>query len=166
MDRVEPLIDSAAQGASGRERPLAHADFLTLAAGLLRETGSLHFQARGRSMQPFIRAGDDVLIRAASGRRLARGDVVLFDAGGGSARLHRLVRRVPDGRWIARGDGLWHADPPVAPEAILGIAVWSERGGRRRALDRGVVWLAGQAWLLMHPARHAAARIVRFLRNR
>lgn len=166
MDRDEPLSIGAAPASAGRDRPLAHADFLELASGLLREAGSLHFQARGRSMRPFIRAGDDVLIRAAAGRHPRRGDVVLFDAGGGSARLHRLVRRLPDGRWLARGDGLWHADPPVRPESILGVAAWSERGGRRRDLDRGLLRLAGHAWLLLHPLRRAAARIAQFLRGR
>jgi hypothetical protein len=105
-------------------------------AGLMRDVlgrgKPFRFEARGASMYPAVRDGDVVTVApfAAGGPRT--GDVVAFvhEATGG-VRLHRIVG-VAAGRVQVKGDNALAADGALDREALLGLVVGVERGGRAR----------------------------------
>jgi signal peptidase len=75
----------------------------------------------GGSMEPTLSRGD--LVIAASWEPVGAGDVVLFEDGGALV-VHRVVRVLPTGDVITRGDANPVADlEPVAVEAIRGRVV-------------------------------------------
>ena len=161
MDRHEPL-GRGGRPARGAPKPglraagslsLSHPDFLSLAEALLASPGAFRFEARGRSMLPFIRHGDDLVVEAFGHRPPQAGDVVLLRGPGGAARVHRLVHRLPDGGWLAHGDGLRHPDPPVSEADLLGRVTTRERNGVARRLDRPPSRFAGRAWAALHLLR-------------
>lgn len=102
----------------------------------------------GTSMVPFLRSGRDrVVLRAVQGPP-RRGDIVFFQRPGGQYVLHRVHRRLPDGRYRICGDGQTVTED-VSPEALLAVVVALERDGRpfsaANPLWRGLslLWIAG-----------------------
>jgi hypothetical protein len=137
------------------ETAASAADAAELAVQSLRRGNALRLLARGGSMLPFLRDGDVLTVRAASGAEARIGDVICYEPPAGGLCLHRVVaRRERD--LVTRGDALAYVD--VVPDAaVLGVVVARERHGRRVALDtpaarrraRLVVRLApAVAWLL------------------
>jgi len=99
----------------------AAAHFREMAGAVLREGARLSFRASGRSMSPFIRDNDRVIVEPPSGR-LRIGDVILFASSGQQLILHRIVKKRGDG-YVTRGDSTCHHDGTVQPNAVLGRAV-------------------------------------------
>ena len=121
-------------------RVLTSPDFHALAQEVLGQGGSFRFRARGRSMMPFVRPGDVLLVEPVDPARLRTGEIILFHQRSTSHVVHRLIRRVKrDGRlvFIAQGDNSAIADAPILAEQVLGRVVGIEREGRRLRLDRG-----------------------------
>jgi hypothetical protein len=112
---------------------------LTAVAELVREQAArgvpFRFHVTSGSMAPLIRAGDEVLVRAAPAG-LRRGDVVLVEAGGAFV-VHRLRAILPDGRLVTHGDRNLTPDTPWAPQALVGQVVAVVRGGREHDLTAG-----------------------------
>jgi signal peptidase I len=107
----------------------ARPGFTAVCADLLRAGVPVRFAAPGHSMQPAIRDGETLLVEPCEPARLRRGEVVLALAPGGPI-VHRLQRRLPDGRLVLRGDALANADEPCAPAACLGRVTVVERDGQ------------------------------------
>jgi peptidase S24-like protein len=124
-------------------------------------------EATGRSMDPLIPAGSQLLVEfGALPERI--GDIVLFRRESGAV-AHRVVARGQVGdrqMLVAKGDGEALADPPFSTDAVLGVvrevrlpdgrtanfAIARRRGA---ALGR-VSWLSGRAARL---GGHAAGRL-------
>ena len=67
-------------------------------AEALRGGLAVRFRAEGRSMRPFIQAGDIAVVAPAPPvAALRRGDVLLYERAPGALRLHRLQRILPGG---------------------------------------------------------------------
>ncbi|MGB4083232.1 MAG: S24/S26 family peptidase, partial [Candidatus Fermentibacter daniensis] len=63
-------------------------------------------------MRPLLSPGDVVLCSALPFRLVRKGDVVVVRPGDGQALvIHRVVRVMPDGRLVTRGDGCPEEDP-------------------------------------------------------
>ena len=111
--------------------------------------GEARLPAGGSSMLPSIRPGDVLEVHRESMAGVSKGDIVVFER---EARLvtHRVVEKVigPGGTLlITRGDAMRAADPPVAPEELLGRVTAVLRGGRR--LDpRLTRWARVASWLI------------------
>ena len=54
------------------------ADFLELSQELLDRGGLLRFQAQGRSMYPFIKNGDIILVEPRNGNSVGIGDIIFY----------------------------------------------------------------------------------------
>lgn len=80
-------------------------------------------------MYPSLRPGDRLLVRGTGQEDLRLGDIVLLKRPGNDLVAHRLVKALPDGRWITKGDSLMRADP--APADL------SHMAGRVEAIVRG-----------------------------
>ncbi len=96
----------------------------------LRRFGRLRLRATGSSMLPAIAAGDVLVFHTCDAGALHAGQVVLFEQNGRLV-VHRLASILPDGGLLTRGDALAQHDPTVDAEAILGVLVTQQRGGRQ-----------------------------------
>jgi signal peptidase I len=102
-------------------------------AGLMRSVlgkgKPFRFEARGTSMHPSIRDGDRITVAPLAGREPRTGDVVAFaDPGTDGVRVHRVVA-IESGRYVLKGD-YDLKDDKLGRDAILGLVVRLERGGR------------------------------------
>lgn len=95
--------------------------FREMAGAVLREGAQLSFRAGGRSMSPFIRDNETVIVEPPSSS-LRIGDVILFGSSEQHLTLHRIVRKTADG-YVTRGDSTCHEDGTVHHNAVLGRAV-------------------------------------------
>lgn len=122
------------------------------------------------SMSPIIRAGDHLAVAWASGARPRPGAVVAyFD--GRRVVAHRLIRWMATG-FLARGDALADADPPVESHRYCGEIVTVRRPDDRTLDLTSRRWrLAGRAlaateavpgrrlrWIVTRTVCHLAAR--------
>lgn len=104
----------------------------------------VRLRVEGRSMYPFLRPGDMVLVDPVENSRLRRGDVVVV-LRGSEFFIHRLLV-VGQQHYLTKGDGEHIADSPSLPEDIVGVVQFIERGDfRYRMEDR---WLANLNRLL------------------
>jgi hypothetical protein len=110
-----------------------------LAAEALRGGFTVELPVAGVSMWPLLRRGDLVTIEPA--RRVAPGELAFVARGDGFV-LHRVVASAP---LTTRGDGCAQADPPHAPDALIGRAIAFRRRGVRVRLD-GPVGRALSVW--------------------
>jgi signal peptidase I len=95
--------------------------FLDIASTIISGGNNVSFVARGRSMSPFIRDGDTVIVSPAE-RYPRIGDVVLFTNAKGNLLLHRVTGKTPEGV-RTKGDA-WLTDDGYIPyKNIIGRAV-------------------------------------------
>jgi len=85
---------------------------------LLNRGLAVRFRARGDSMHPTIRCGEELHVVPADAADLARGDVVLARHARGLT-AHRIVR-IDGARIVTRGDNCSHDDPAFAAGEVLG----------------------------------------------
>ena len=116
---AEAATPVAGAGGGGREWS---ADLLR---GVVEARGQFWVTARGGSMWPTIRDGDEVLLVPLGRPRV--GDVVVLDLGSRLV-LHRVVR-ARDALLVTRGDASRCEDGHVSMDDVVGRAVAARRGG-------------------------------------
>jgi len=102
-----------------------------LFADILSQGLDLRLKVTGRSMAPFIKNGEIVVLRRVLPGSLRCGDIIYFTDAAGAAVLHRLIAKEikPDGSttFITRGDALLRHDAPISKDQIVGKAVRVEK---------------------------------------
>lgn len=116
----------------------------------------------GPSMKPTLRPGDQLVVVPYDGRKVRRGDVIVFRGPAGQPIAHRVVCVHSHGI-RARGDNNKDVDPWIlSREDILGQVVYVRREKRRRKVFGG---LAGRLFCaIVRGARFLDSRISRLLR--
>lgn len=128
-------------------------NFLELSQELLDRGGLLRFQAHGRSMHPFIKTGDIILVEPRNGTSVGIGDVIFYRRPDGSPVVHRLVKITSNMYGlilITKGDALKYVDAPVNSRQVMGRVITIEGNGRElklnewrsRVFGRLVAWIA------------------------
>lgn len=103
-------------------------------ARLLKEGQSIRFVAQGRSMWPWIRAGDLVRVVPLLGPP-RRGDVLLVERDSNDLLLHRLLES--EGQRVRlKGDHRAGDDGWFDRDQVLGRLVGIERDGRSMRVSR------------------------------
>lgn len=97
-----------------------------LALDLLARGERVRFVARGDSMKPFVRDGDQVEVDPRPRPRV--GDLVLLRAVDFGV-VHRVIGKAR-GRLLIKGDNLPRADGWFGEDAVLGVVIAVRRGGR------------------------------------
>lgn len=98
---------------------------------------SAWLRLRGESMQPTLPDGVRILVRGEPANRIAPGDLLVFDAGGGFV-CHRVLRRAGrpgEWRFLTKGDHGWTIAAWVAGRDVVGRVVAVERDGAVSTLD-------------------------------
>lgn len=113
-------------------------DIAPLLAEELRRGRSVRFRAEGKSMEPFLYAGDSVVVDPIKNPpcppALRPGTVLLYEPKPGILRLHRLsrIQKLADGtyRYRVRGDAPRQPPEEIAAACVLGTLVSFEHSGR------------------------------------
>ncbi len=99
----------------------------------LARSGTILFTVKGVSMRPLFRtATDAIFVVKRPLEELKNLDIVLFMRPGPNGTeyvLHRIVDRLPDGKYIIAGDNCIGVDI-VDPSDILGVVKSAKRGSK------------------------------------
>jgi len=116
-------------------------DFLELNREILEKGNILRFRIKGRSMQPFIRDQEVVLIESCQPSELKIGDIIFYRVAPSKIVIHRFIRKIrnhSEMSFLTKGDANFHFDPPVNPADILGKILAIERNGKQLMLDKSM----------------------------
>ncbi len=119
-------------------------DFLELNKAVLKNGNILRFRIKGKSMQPFLRDKEIVLIESFQPEELKAGDIIFYRVPPSQIVIHRLIQRdKSSGKilFITKGDASFYFDPYVNPEDILGKIIAVERDGKEIKLDTRIAKL-------------------------
>jgi signal peptidase I len=122
----------------GTELITNQTDFLEISQRLLNRGSLLRFQAHGRSIYPFIKPGDIIIIEPRNGSAVSTGDVIFYRKQDSSTAAHRLVKVSGSEDKIfllTKGDALKYTDPPVSPAQVMGRVILIEGRGRKLKLN-------------------------------
>lgn len=136
-----------------------------MAAGLAAGV-AVRLRARGASMRPLLRDGEDLRIVPAPWSVIRPGDIVLVSTPGGAA-LHRVIALNARAATVrTKGDGEREPDGALPFDAVVGRADAVLRRGRWVALDTPARRLFGRiVCTLLSPReflRGAARRLLRW----
>lgn len=116
----------------------------------LAEGKDVRLRVDGTSMSPFLKPGDQVVLRKATLQQLKKGDLVVVRRPHDLV-THRLVAQSA-GQWSTKGDNSRYPDPPAAEDRVLGKVIAIEKTNqtidlqtaRWQFLNR---WLASLSWM-------------------
>jgi hypothetical protein len=128
----------------------------------LEQNGRLIYTTVGRSMRPFLRSGQDLMvIEARKGGRFQPRDVVLYRRKTGKYVLHRIMRVRRDD-YVLCGDNCWTLEPGIRDEQILGVLTAVIREGKRLDVTAKSYRAKVFAWWALYPIR-ACVLYIRYL---
>ncbi len=129
---------------NGHASPPSH--ILEATLEIWRQTDSQHLiPIVGRSMLPFLREGDYVVV-SHSQNSIKRGDIIVFKQAG-TLVAHRVMRLQNGATFITKGDNTPHFDPPVEASQMVGRVLTVKRNNHATALDTPVWRVVG--WLIV-----------------
>ena len=112
-------------------RSLSGTALAELLKDVLRKGSPLTLRARGFSMSPFIKDGDDVTLFPMNGVSPGLGDVAAYiHEGTGMPFIHRVVGKKGN-TYLLKGDNATEADGLICESNILGCVRIVERRGLR-----------------------------------
>ncbi len=119
----------------------------------LERTGSLMFTTVGRSMRPFLRSGEDMMvIEARKDSRFRPRDVVLYRRKSGKYVLHRIMA-VRKEDYVLCGDNCWELERGIRDEQILGVLTAVIREGKRLDISSRSYRFKVFGWWMLFPIR-------------
>ena len=125
---------------------------------LLESGQTVSVKPQGYSMYPlFVPGRDEAVIEPLNGRRVKRGDVVLFRRHESILVLHRVLRRDENGFYFV-GDNQTETEGPISEEQLRGILVIIKRNGKEISVSNPVYRFLESIWLCMRPVRPVFTR--------
>lgn len=119
----------------------------------LREHGTLTYTTVGRSMRPFLRSGEDLMvIRANEGFRFQKYDAVLYRRKSGKYVLHRIVK-VRESDYVLSGDNIWMLEKGIRDDQILGVLTTVIRNGKLQDVNEPAYKRKVKLWWMIYPLR-------------
>ena len=145
---------------------------------ILAEGQSVQFSTQGYSMYPFLnpQKGDQVIVEPLRGKKIRRGDVVLYRRDGekgstddeGFARgilvLHRVYRHKGQELYLV-GDNQNQIEGPLREDQVRGIMIARIRKGKSLSVKNMFYRLSTGLWLLVCPIRPKLMRIAEIVKH-
>ena len=129
----------------------------------LAEGKQVELKAKGNSMLPFIRDGQDCVILEPP-TKVRIGDILLGEYAPDSFVLHRFVRK-ENGRLVLMGDGNLRGEEKCFPGNIVARVVRIIRpNGRSVDCDAWTFRFCSGCWRLLLPGRRYLLAIIRRIR--
>ena len=113
----------------------------------------------GKSMEPFLREKDEVLLQTARDAEIAIGDIVLAKWGQRYV-LHRVVRKKADELWLAGDNNLMQIEK-VGVADILAVLLEARRAGKILPVSRPFNKNLGLLWYYLRLPRRVVVAIKR-----
>ncbi len=113
-------------------------DFLELNGEILGGGNCLRFRIKGKSMEPFLRDKEVVIIQPIKQFEINPGDILFYRILPSTIVIHRLIKIVPENGkmvFVTKGDANFYFDPHVYSEDILGKIIAIERDGQNIRLN-------------------------------
>ena len=137
---------------------------------LLQEGQNLNIKPQGYSMYPVLVPGrDEAIIEPVNGRKLKRGDVVLYRrdknaANGGILVLHRIWKVSPEGIYLV-GDNQKEIEGPLRPDQMRGVMAGMNRKGKFIPATNAVYRVLTGIWLWLRPFRPVISKTAAFFKR-
>lgn len=132
---------------------------------VLSEGHSFRIPLSGLSMYPLIVGGrDEVILSAAEGRKLKRGDIVLYVRDDGTHVLHRVHHIKDDGCFMI-GDAQTWIEGPVVREKVLAVTEAVIRKNRMISCKSFSYKVISAVWLFLRPVRPVIMRLASIILN-
>lgn len=116
-------------------------------------------RARGDSMRPFIRGGEDILVISPVAG-LQRGDIILAKISGNRYVVHRIIS-IKSGRIVMMGDGNLYSREECGISDVYGIVGSVVRCGKEHSLISYRARIYADMWRMILPLRRLYALIRR-----
>lgn len=128
---------------------------------ILNEGHQLKIPLSGLSMFPLLAGGrDEAVLSTIRGKKLKRGDIVLYVREDGTHVLHR-IQDVKKGSYFMLGDAHTWIEGPISKEAILAVAVAVVRKNKTISCKRLDYRFISAIWILVRPLRPLIMRVLR-----
>lgn len=137
---------------------------------ILKEGRTIQIKPEGYSMYPlFVPGRDEAVIDPVYGKRLRRGDVVLYRRKNSILVLHRIYKC--DGeKFYMVGDNQKEVEGPLERECIRGVLAGVVRKGKYFPVSDPLYKILSGVWLFLRPVRPilsgTAAKIKRFIKGK
>ena len=119
----------------------------------LQEHGTLTYTTVGRSMRPFLRSGEDLMvIHANEGFRFRKYDAMLYRRASGRYVLHRIIG-VREQDYVLSGDNIWMIEKGIRDDQILGVLTTVIRNGRLLDVNSPAYRRKVRLWWALYPIR-------------
>lgn len=130
---------------------------------MLDEGRNLKLPLSGLSMSPLLVGGrDEVLITSVLGKKLKRGDIVLYVRKDGTHVLHR-IHHVKSNMYYMLGDAHTLIEGPIKEEDVLAVATAVIRKEKMILCSQYSYRIISALWLFARPLRPIILKIVRGL---
>ena len=134
---------------------------------LIKQGMSVRLKARGNSMQPLLRSGDEVLLVPPTSDNVKLWMPVLPHTDEKGIVLHRIVK-IDGAKITLAGDGNVIQFEHTVPERIIAVATHYYRGKKSLQTDTRAMRLFASLWYWALPCRRivvkAGSKIKRFFR--
>ena len=142
---------------------------LTAILPILNEGHNLKIPLSGLSMYPLLVGGrDEAVISTVQGKKLKRGDIVLYVREDGTQVMHR-IHHIKSNTFFMLGDAHTWIEGPIKKEAVLAVAVAVIRKGKMVLCNRFDYKIISAFWLFVRPLRPmiicAARSLLRILKK-
>ena len=134
-------------------------DFFVLVKQRLELGERVRIPIVGRSMEPFLRERDEVLLQRTALEELRIGDVVL-GRWQGAYVLHRLVRKTGDTLWLAGDNNLVQLEE-IAAADLLALVIEARRKEKILPLSRAWNKKLGMLWYRLRFPRRVLVALKR-----
>lgn len=112
---------------------------------LLQNGENVKIPIRGKSMLPFLKETDKIVLFPAYAGRLSLGDILLAREESGRVILHRLVK-INKETLILAGDGNLVQQEIINSNQVIGVARWAIRGDKKIDLQSIKNQVLGVSW--------------------
>lgn len=111
---------------------------MDIVLAVLKSGHSVVLPSTGYSMWPYLKPGDNVVVRALNKEEIPEKGTVLIYEDSGRLVMHRLVEIIYPSfnnlQFITRGDSMVFTDNPLQLKQILGVAISYRRGKIERQI--------------------------------
>ena len=112
---------------------------------LLQNGENVKIPIRGKSMLPFLKETDKIVLFSAYAERFSLGDILLAREESGRVILHRLVK-INKETLILAGDGNLVQHEIINSNRVIGVARWAIRGDKKIDLQSFKNQVLGISW--------------------
>ena len=129
----------------------------------LIDYGTLTYTTVGRSMRPFLRSGEDLMvIKARQDIRFRKYDAVLYRRNTGKYVLHRIIQ-VREKDYVLSGDNIWRIESGIRDDQILGVLTTVIRNGKPVDVNSPGYKRIIRLWWALYPIRAIILMVRDFL---